>query len=162
MPHISNWRARGQIQHSEECWGRKWEELANYTSTHPLSSPLGKLVVSAGIHGYKPLMSSSPTLESLMYPYGTSQGDTKNAKIDDGTSSEIHITVPFTFYGKKYHSLYVRITWPKWLSCFSTAEGVVVQNLDQPTSCTRCPLICVGLPRRGKLSSWRKWVKRWG
>ncbi|KAJ7304146.1 hypothetical protein JRQ81_011674 [Phrynocephalus forsythii] len=44
---------------------------------------------------------------SLMYPYGTDQGDTKNPKSDDGTSPEIITPVPFTFYGKEYHSLYV-------------------------------------------------------
>ncbi|XP_060113625.1 sushi, nidogen and EGF-like domain-containing protein 1 [Heteronotia binoei] len=44
---------------------------------------------------------------SLMYPYGTSQGDTKNNKIDDGSSAEIPISVAFTFYGKPYRALYV-------------------------------------------------------
>uniref|UniRef100_A0A670JEI9 NIDO domain-containing protein n=1 Tax=Podarcis muralis TaxID=64176 RepID=A0A670JEI9_PODMU len=45
--------------------------------------------------------------ESLMYPYGTAQGDTKNPKSDDGTSTKIITAVPFSFYGKKYSSLYV-------------------------------------------------------
>ncbi|KAJ6650243.1 hypothetical protein lerEdw1_013478 [Lerista edwardsae] len=45
--------------------------------------------------------------ESLMYPYGTSEGDSVNPKSDDGTSPEIIISVPFTFYGKPYTSLYV-------------------------------------------------------
>ncbi|XP_077193136.1 sushi, nidogen and EGF-like domain-containing protein 1 isoform X2 [Paroedura picta] len=44
---------------------------------------------------------------SLMYPYGTSQGDRKNNKTDDGSSAEIPISAPFTFYGKPYHFLYV-------------------------------------------------------
>ncbi|XP_061452981.1 sushi, nidogen and EGF-like domain-containing protein 1 isoform X2 [Rhineura floridana] len=45
--------------------------------------------------------------ELLMYPYGTAQGDSKNPKSDDGTSPEVSIALPFTFYGKKYYSLYV-------------------------------------------------------
>ncbi|XP_062996674.1 alpha-tectorin-like [Elgaria multicarinata webbii] len=45
--------------------------------------------------------------ELLLYPYGTDQGDTKNPKTDDGTSPEIFIKVPFSFYGHDYHSLYV-------------------------------------------------------
>ncbi|XP_060113628.1 sushi, nidogen and EGF-like domain-containing protein 1 [Heteronotia binoei] len=52
-------------------------------------------------------MTFSPTAESLLYPYGIDQGDTKNPKSDDGTSPEISISVPFTFYGKGYRSLYV-------------------------------------------------------
>ncbi|XP_077193128.1 IgGFc-binding protein-like [Paroedura picta] len=48
----------------------------------------------------------SPT-GSVLYHYGTSQGDRKNDKLDDGSSSEITISVPFTFYGKPYRSLYV-------------------------------------------------------
>ncbi|XP_020634469.3 sushi, nidogen and EGF-like domain-containing protein 1 [Pogona vitticeps] len=44
---------------------------------------------------------------SLMYPYGTEWGDSKNPKSDDGTSPAISIPVPFTFYGKEYDSLYV-------------------------------------------------------
>uniref|UniRef100_A0A8D0BCZ0 NIDO domain-containing protein n=1 Tax=Salvator merianae TaxID=96440 RepID=A0A8D0BCZ0_SALMN len=49
----------------------------------------------------------SSVLDSLLYPYGTAQGDTKNPKSDDGTSPEIITIVPFTFYGKKYNSIYV-------------------------------------------------------
>ncbi|XP_077193134.1 sushi, nidogen and EGF-like domain-containing protein 1 [Paroedura picta] len=45
--------------------------------------------------------------ESLLYPYGTDEGDAKNPKSDDGTSPEIPIAVPYTFYGKEYTSLYV-------------------------------------------------------
>ncbi|XP_066494913.1 sushi, nidogen and EGF-like domain-containing protein 1 [Tiliqua scincoides] len=44
---------------------------------------------------------------SLMYPYGPTVGDSVNPKSDDGTSPEISISVPFTFYGRPYKSLYV-------------------------------------------------------
>ncbi|XP_076216835.1 alpha-tectorin-like isoform X1 [Aptenodytes patagonicus] len=44
---------------------------------------------------------------SLLYPYGPQQHDHKNPKLDDGTSKEISLTVPFTFYGKKHQTLYV-------------------------------------------------------
>ncbi|XP_054855760.1 sushi, nidogen and EGF-like domain-containing protein 1 [Eublepharis macularius] len=53
------------------------------------------------------LTSAQNPTGSLLYPYGTSQGDRKNDKIDDGSSAEISISVPFTFYTKPYHSLYV-------------------------------------------------------
>ncbi|KAH0631336.1 hypothetical protein JD844_005625 [Phrynosoma platyrhinos] len=62
------------------------------------------LLLTVGLALTSPVENSKA---SLMYPYGTDQGDTKNPKSDDGASSEITITVPFTFYGKKYHSLYV-------------------------------------------------------
>ncbi|KAL8220188.1 UNVERIFIED_CONTAM: hypothetical protein K2H54_040271 [Gekko kuhli] len=51
--------------------------------------------------------SAQDSKESLLYPYGADQGDTKNPKSDDGTSPEITTTVPFSFYGKAYRSLYV-------------------------------------------------------
>uniref|UniRef100_A0A8C0IDI9 NIDO domain-containing protein n=1 Tax=Bubo bubo TaxID=30461 RepID=A0A8C0IDI9_BUBBB len=44
---------------------------------------------------------------SMLYPYGLDQGDHKNPKLDDGTSEEISLTVPFTFYSKEYQNLYV-------------------------------------------------------
>uniref|UniRef100_A0A8D0G9T0 NIDO domain-containing protein n=1 Tax=Sphenodon punctatus TaxID=8508 RepID=A0A8D0G9T0_SPHPU len=43
----------------------------------------------------------------LLYPYGEAVGDQKNPKDDDGTSPEIHISQPYSFYGKKYNSLFV-------------------------------------------------------
>ncbi|NXX86883.1 TECTA protein, partial [Urocolius indicus] len=44
---------------------------------------------------------------SLLYPYGLEQNDQKNPKLDDGTSQELSLAVPFTFYGKEHRSLYV-------------------------------------------------------
>uniref|UniRef100_A0A669QBQ2 NIDO domain-containing protein n=2 Tax=Phasianus colchicus TaxID=9054 RepID=A0A669QBQ2_PHACC len=48
-----------------------------------------------------------PTPEALLYPYGLDQGDRKNPKLDDGTSKRLPLSVPFTFYGKEYRTLYV-------------------------------------------------------
>ncbi|XP_028597597.2 alpha-tectorin-like, partial [Podarcis muralis] len=45
--------------------------------------------------------------EHLLYPYGEAAGDMKNPIADDGTSPKIPILVPFTFYDKTYHSVYV-------------------------------------------------------
>ncbi|NWU19564.1 TECTA protein, partial [Dyaphorophyia castanea] len=44
---------------------------------------------------------------SLLYPYGPHQGDERNPKLDDGTSEEIALSVPFTFYGKSYQTAFV-------------------------------------------------------
>ncbi|XP_066194959.1 alpha-tectorin-like [Sylvia atricapilla] len=46
-------------------------------------------------------------LGSLLYPYGPHQGDETNPKHDDGTSEEISLSVPFTFYGKTYQTVFV-------------------------------------------------------
>ncbi|XP_060113639.1 alpha-tectorin-like [Heteronotia binoei] len=43
----------------------------------------------------------------VLYPYGEAVGDMKNPKDDDGTSPEIDIEIPFTFYGKLYHTVFV-------------------------------------------------------
>lgn len=44
---------------------------------------------------------------SLLYPYGKDQGDSENPKDDDGNSPEISIQTPYSFYGKKYYSVFV-------------------------------------------------------
>ncbi|NWH38575.1 TECTA protein, partial [Chloropsis hardwickii] len=44
---------------------------------------------------------------SLLYPYGPQQGDETNPKHDDGTSEAIALSVPFTFYGKTYQTVFV-------------------------------------------------------
>ncbi|XP_074786481.1 alpha-tectorin-like [Athene noctua] len=44
---------------------------------------------------------------SVLYPYGPDQGDQKNPKLDDGTSEQVALAVPFTFYSQEYQSLYV-------------------------------------------------------
>ncbi|NXL83212.1 TECTA protein, partial [Alectura lathami] len=54
------------------------------------------------------VMNTQPAQEaSLLYPYGPGQNDHKNPKLDDGTSKELSLSVPFTFYGKEYQTLYV-------------------------------------------------------
>lgn len=47
---------------------------------------------------------------ALLYPYGLDKGDSKNPKLDDGTSKRVVLSVPFSFYGKEYETLYVRET----------------------------------------------------
>ncbi|KAM8927848.1 alpha-tectorin-like [Pelodytes ibericus] len=44
---------------------------------------------------------------STLYPYGPSVGDKTTPVEDDGASDEIPISVPFTFFGKPYKSLFV-------------------------------------------------------
>ncbi|CAH2318174.1 alpha-tectorin-like [Pelobates cultripes] len=45
--------------------------------------------------------------ESLLYPYGPSEGDHKNPVQDDGTSGEVSISVGFKFFSKEYTTLFV-------------------------------------------------------
>ncbi|CAH2318175.1 alpha-tectorin-like [Pelobates cultripes] len=45
--------------------------------------------------------------ESLLYPYGPSEGDQTTPVEDDGASAEIPISVPFKFFSKEYNSLFV-------------------------------------------------------
>lgn len=52
-----------------------------------------------------PYLAASPKA-SLLYPYGKDQGDSVNPKADDGNSPEIFIKTSFSFYGKKYDSLF--------------------------------------------------------
>ncbi|KAL8220174.1 UNVERIFIED_CONTAM: hypothetical protein K2H54_040018 [Gekko kuhli] len=67
----------------------------------------GFLLLLLGSALPSPVPETKKTNDHLMYPYGAAAGDMKNPKNDDGTSPEIKIKTPFTFYGKEYHSLYV-------------------------------------------------------
>uniref|UniRef100_A0A0B8RSL0 Alpha-tectorin n=1 Tax=Philothamnus irregularis TaxID=1899461 RepID=A0A0B8RSL0_9SAUR len=62
------------------------------------------LLLAAGLA--LPCLAASPKT-SLLYPYGKAQGDSENPVADDGNSPEISIKKPFSFYGKKYNSLFV-------------------------------------------------------
>ncbi|NWR44242.1 TECTA protein, partial [Regulus satrapa] len=44
---------------------------------------------------------------SLLYPDGQDQGDETIPKHDDGTFREISLSIPFTFYGKSYQTVFV-------------------------------------------------------
>lgn len=53
-----------------------------------------------------------------LYPFW--QNDTKTPKVDDGSSPEIKISVPFIFFGAPYRSIYVSVlrlhTFPLFFS----------------------------------------------
>ncbi|KAG8143308.1 hypothetical protein E2320_000547 [Naja naja] len=70
---------------------------------------------------------------SLLYPYGETQGDSENPVADDGNSPEITIKKSFSFYGKKYNSLFVNnngvVSFGKYVSeytptAFPLKEGI--------------------------------------
>ncbi|KAM3829491.1 sushi, nidogen and EGF-like domain-containing protein 1 [Vipera latastei] len=79
-----------------------------------------------------PSLAASPTT-SLLYPYGKTEGDSENPVADDGNSPEISIKKSFSFYGKKYNSLFVNnngvISFGKYVSeytpnAFPLEDGV--------------------------------------
>ncbi|KAM4015665.1 alpha-tectorin-like [Anomaloglossus baeobatrachus] len=49
----------------------------------------------------------SATSSEVLYPYGLPQGDKATPRLDDGASGEVKLSTEFTFFGKKYKSLYV-------------------------------------------------------
>uniref|UniRef100_A0A8C5Q7R5 NIDO domain-containing protein n=1 Tax=Leptobrachium leishanense TaxID=445787 RepID=A0A8C5Q7R5_9ANUR len=52
-------------------------------------------------------LGQSPRVGESIYPYGLSVGDKETSRKDDGASPEIPISEHFTFFGKRYRSLYV-------------------------------------------------------
>lgn len=46
---------------------------------------------------------------SQFYPFGLSAGDSNLPSNDDRSTSSIHISVPFPFFGQSYSSIYVSI-----------------------------------------------------
>ncbi|ETE64501.1 Alpha-tectorin [Ophiophagus hannah] len=79
-----------------------------------------------------PFLAASPKT-SLLYPYGKTQGDSENPVADDGNSPEITIKKSFSFYGKKYNSLFVNnngvVSFGKYVSeytpsAFPLKEGI--------------------------------------
>ncbi|KAK9965913.1 hypothetical protein ABG768_004977, partial [Culter alburnus] len=43
----------------------------------------------------------------IFYPFGSAAGDTRNAAVDDGSSSVIPLLSPFLFFGRRYQQIYV-------------------------------------------------------
>ncbi|XP_048026819.1 sushi, nidogen and EGF-like domain-containing protein 1 [Megalobrama amblycephala] len=47
------------------------------------------------------------TAPGIFYPFGSAAGDTRNAAVDDGSSSVIPLLSPFLFFGRRYQQIYV-------------------------------------------------------
>jgi len=47
------------------------------------------------------------TYASLLLPYGVAAGDVETPLVDDGSSGEVDLTVPFPFFGERFRSLWV-------------------------------------------------------
>lgn len=46
---------------------------------------------------------------ATLFPFGTGTGDTFGPTGDDSSSPPLTLTTPFTFYGRQYHQVIVRI-----------------------------------------------------
>ena len=46
---------------------------------------------------------------SQFYPFGATAGDSNLPANDDGSTSSIHISVPFPFFGSSYSSVFVSV-----------------------------------------------------
>lgn len=49
------------------------------------------------------------TTQDILYPYGPGHRDLETPKMDDGSSPEITLLVPFIFFNVPYRSIYVRL-----------------------------------------------------
>ncbi|CAM4711958.1 unnamed protein product [Leuciscus chuanchicus] len=47
------------------------------------------------------------TAPGIFYPFGSAAGDTRNAAVDDGSSSVIPLLSPFLFFGRTHQQMYV-------------------------------------------------------
>ena len=56
---------------------------------------------------------------SQFYPFGATAGDSNLPANDDGSTSSIHISVPFPFFGSSYSSVFVSALY---ISCFIIIE----------------------------------------
>ena len=58
--------------------------------------------------------------QEIMYPYGPTYRDLETPKMDDGSSTEIIILMPFIFFNNPYRSIYVSSHLP--LLSFNTSK----------------------------------------
>lgn len=47
--------------------------------------------------------------QDVLYPYGPGQRDLETPKMDDGSSPEIPLLIPFIFFNVPYRSIYVSL-----------------------------------------------------
>ncbi|XP_072331027.1 sushi, nidogen and EGF-like domain-containing protein 1 isoform X3 [Scyliorhinus torazame] len=67
---------------------------------------LGALLVAGVVLGLLEETGGSVPLSDF-YPFGLEQGDTVNAKVDDGGSGLVEISLAFPFFGERHSGLYV-------------------------------------------------------
>ncbi|GCB74238.1 hypothetical protein scyTo_0003326 [Scyliorhinus torazame] len=68
---------------------------------------LGALLVAGVVLGLLEETGGSVPLSDF-YPFGLEQGDTVNAKVDDGGSGLVEISLAFPFFGERHSGLYVQ------------------------------------------------------
>lgn len=59
--------------------------------------------------------------QDIMYPYGPAHRDLETPKMDDGSSSEISLTLQYVFFNVPYRSIYVS---PSNIYCWSTVVRI--------------------------------------
>lgn len=59
--------------------------------------------------------------QDIMYPYGPAHRDLETPKMDDGSSSEISLTLQYVFFNIPYRSIYVS---PSNIYCWSTVVRI--------------------------------------
>lgn len=45
--------------------------------------------------------------QDILYPFGPAHRDSETPKMDDGSSTEVTLLIPFIFFNVPYRSLYV-------------------------------------------------------
>lgn len=58
---------------------------------------------------YTPVILIAASIQDILYPYGSGHRDLETPKMDDGSSPEVVLLIPFIFFNIPYRSIYVSL-----------------------------------------------------
>ena len=67
--------------------------------------------------------------QDILYPYGPGHRDLETPKMDDGSSPEISLLIPFVFFNIPYRSIYVSPDWNSLVVCYFITLTGFIANL---------------------------------
>ncbi|XP_077056392.1 sushi, nidogen and EGF-like domain-containing protein 1 [Siphateles boraxobius] len=66
-----------------------------------------KSTTNVNVLGRWAFLVNSGSVPEILYPFGSASGDTRNPRVDDGSSSVVPLLSPFLFFGRTYQQIYV-------------------------------------------------------
>lgn len=77
------------------------------------------------------------TIQDILYPYGPGHRDLETPKMDDGSSPEITLLIPFIFFNIPYRSIYVSLDQDSHYYCIETSAHKIIYDSYTDGKCDK-------------------------
>ena len=111
---------------------------AHYGLCHPLHQIINFLGVGKGqFNEFFCIILLLATTQDILYPYGPGHRDLETPKMDDGSSPEITLLIPFIFFNIPYRSIYVSLDQDPHCYCIETSAHKIISNSYTDGKCEK-------------------------